>query len=123
MNELLERTDEELLAMIGESLPSETMGALPPSIDRLCEIAREWIDKNTERIQSSLCKSKIIYKLAHDGNVSDLFLAVSVLIESLTLHSAASPLAAWICKRGVSTFCSITWRSTFAETDSKTIEE
>lgn len=103
---LLDASEEEILAEIGRVLMADAADALPRSPKELIELARVWSSKQIEKCQAIICPNGLVRELASEGFSVQLAIAVASLIESVTSGSAAIPLAYLICKRGIADFCS-----------------
>jgi hypothetical protein len=69
----------------------------------------EWCETNKQRLKRIICSNQDVRQLAKDGFSVELVAAVLALLESLSLGTAASPLAVLLCKRGLTDLCSEVW--------------
>lgn len=107
--DLLDKSEDELLAEIGLALSESDLMALPESAKHLRKKASQWIVASWDSITSQICANQIIRQLAEDGFSAELVSAVAALLESLSLGSAVTPLAVLLCRRELKHICRDYW--------------
>jgi hypothetical protein len=101
--------EDQLLATIGERLEKLELRAVPPRLEVLKQRAEKWLRANRDKLRKLLCHNQKVRHLAKNGFSADLVVAVLALIESLSLGTAASPLAVLLCRRGITSLCEDIW--------------
>ncbi|MEM7476954.1 MAG: hypothetical protein AAF483_18370 [Planctomycetota bacterium] len=101
----LQLSEDELLIEIGRTVDNE-LGALPPTLTELSQRGKSWLADNSQAIRVVVCPKFASLARKHLG-FSELAAAIGALLESQFSGTAWSPLAVYICKVGVTTFCPV----------------
>lgn len=119
LDNLIKLSEEELLIQIAMELNANEFYAIPPSNKKLLQQARSWIDTKLQSIKEVICTSHKVKDLATNGSTAELASAVLGLIESLSLGTAATPLAAYLCKKTITIICEHEWNNMEKNIDEK----
>ena len=114
LHELATMTEEELLSKLGRSIYLESapgLGAKPPSVKKLIEIARQWLSDERVRLEKTVCRNKCIRDTV-EADFSARQKLIQVLIDSLSAAYTKLPLATiaeLLVRDGVKRFCRTIW--------------
>lgn len=102
-----EMLEDDLLAMIGESLPSQVFGTSPRKKDKqqLIKLATEWIQGNRLLLCDAICKNEAIRSLFKSPERELAFHLVCDALAKLALDVHVGALAAYLVRRGVHSLC------------------
>ena len=105
--ELLECSDEELFAKIGQELHGDLF--FPIDTGTLVNDARIWLSNKKAELQKCICTNEAIIKLAGDqGSISGkvkLIVAISDFIAALTIGVTPAAVSILIVREGLKSFC------------------
>lgn len=110
ISEVILMEDEELYAEIGKRLTPAGVCYISAPHPKSFQIkGQKFFFGMQTRLQEIICTSTTIKSLAQKGFSTELVAAVLGLIESLAIGTAATPVAALICKRGLNQLCNKVW--------------
>lgn len=103
----LERTEEELLEIIGQSIADKDLGffPLPKSREALKRAAIQWMQNNWELIQKTICHREGIRKLFESPERELLFHLLCDILSATIVGVHVGALSAYLIRRGHKFLC------------------
>jgi len=112
---LLERSESELLQLIGSELDS-TFHIRPSSRDSLIKEAKRWLSRKEQDIRKAICGSTRIRNHVHSDDNLVLISAIADLLSSICTGVSPFTVSVLLYKRGVKEFCLECWKTRKPET-------
>ena len=111
MEDLLNRTDEELLEHIGRSLAPESLEMFPrvPTREELRERARAWLAEAHLSLQTMLCANESLRALDRSPERELVFHAICEVLTGVMTGVHVGAVSAYVVKRGLHTLCRDVW--------------
>ena len=106
---LMTLDESDLLVETGKGLFEAEFSVAPIPDSVLVERVKRWIRRHAEELQLVICTKPAIQDVAQKGFSGELAMLVAGALESIVAGTAISPLAIYLCRRGLETLCSATW--------------
>jgi hypothetical protein len=107
VKDLLDRSEEELLAELGASQLGETLGVRPSDFGRYLRLGRVWMDQHVEELRNTLCSHPNVVRLralASTDEAAEVATVVDVLL-SVYGQIPATIIAVLVVRRGFVALC------------------
>jgi hypothetical protein len=107
VKEYLDKSEDELLEIIGESVEDDTLGffPIPKTRAELRERATKRLNELHAVLHDAICGNAEIRRLFHSPERELMFHAVCDIVTALSLGLHVGAITAYLVRRGIHTLC------------------